>query len=283
MKTLPSTLSTHLQLDVTTLATCWKLTRRDGAVMGFTDHDRDLIVSGQSYVAATGFTPTAIAGSAGLAVDNLDVEGMLDSAAISEEDIHAGKYDHAEIEVFMVNYAAPADGILPLRTGWLGEVRYTSGKFVAEVRGLTQRLQQRVGELYSPGCRADFGDSRCKINLASVTTTGTLTGATSRTVLLDSARTENSGVFSFGRITFTSGANDGISMEIKQYTKGKMVLALPLPYQPQAGDTYTITQGCDKNFATCKIRYSNAVNFRGEPHVPGLDRILETASTRSEW
>ncbi|MFO1242339.1 MAG: DUF2163 domain-containing protein [Rickettsiales bacterium] len=283
MKTLSSALTNHLQQDVTTLATCWKLTRRDGAVMGFTDHDRDLTVSGQSYVAATGFTPTAIEGSAGLAVDNLDVEGMLDSAAISEEDIHAGKYDHAEIEVFMVNYMSPSDGILPLRTGWLGEVRYTSGKFVAEVRGLTQRLQQRVGELYSPGCRADFGDSRCKINLATFTTTGTLTGATSRTVLLDSARTENSGVFSFGRITFTSGANDGISMEIKQYTKGKMMLVLPLPYQPQAGNAYTITQGCDKSFSTCKTRYNNAVNFRGEPHVPGLDRILETASTRSEW
>lgn len=283
MKTLPASLTSHLSQDVTTLATCWKLTRRDGVVMGFTDHDRDLIVSGQSYVAATGFTPTAIAGSAGLAVDNLDVEGMLDSAAISEEDIHAGKYDHAEIEIFMVNYTTPSDGVLPLRTGWLGEVRYTSGKFVAEVRGLTQRLQQRVGELYSPGCRADFGDTRCKINLAGVTTTGTLTGATSRTVLLDSGRMEASGIFSFGRISFTSGANDGISMEIKQYTKGKMMLALPLPYQPQAGDAYTITQGCDKSFATCKTRYSNAVNFRGEPHVPGLDRILETASTRSEW
>lgn len=283
MKTLSFALTNHLQQEVTTLATCWKLTRRDGTVMRFTDHDRDIVFEANMYLAATGFTPTAVSGSAGLAVDNLDVEGMLDSSALTEEDIHAGKYDHAELEVFMVNYASPSDGKLPLRTGWLGEVRYTDGKFVAEVRGLTQRLQQRVGELYSPGCRADFGDSRCGINLAGVTTTGTLTGVTSRSTILDSARMEASGVFSFGRIAFTSGANNGIAMEIKHYTKGKIVLALPLPYPPQAGDTYTITQGCDKSFSTCSVRYSNAVNFRGEPHVPGLDRILETASTRSEW
>lgn len=283
MKTLSTALSNHLDSEVTTLASCWKLTRRDGTVMGFTDHDRDLVVDSITYVAATGFTPTAVAGTSGLSVDNLDVEGMLDASAITEEDIHAGKYDHAELELFMVNYASIGDGKLPLKTGWLGEVRYTDGKFVAEVRGLTQRLQQKVGELYSPTCRADFGDSRCKIDLAARTYAGTLTEAASRSSVKDSARTEEAGIFSFGRIAFTSGGNDGISMEIKQFSKGIFTLVLPLPYMPLIGDTYTVSEGCDKTFKTCTGRFENAVNFRGEPHVPGLDRMLETASTRSEW
>lgn len=251
--------------------------------MGFTDHDRELVVDSVAYIAATGFTPTAVAGSSGLNVDNLDVEGMLDASAITEEDIHAGKYDHAELELFMVNYESVNDGKLPLKTGWPGEVRYTDGKFVAEVRGLTQRLQQRVGELYSPICRADFGDTRCKINLAAKTYTGTLTEVASRTSVKDSGRSEDAGIFSFGRITFTSGANQGISMEIKQFAKGIFTLALPLPYMPLTGDAYTVSEGCDKTFKTCSGRFENAFNFRGEPHVPGLDRMLETASTRSEW
>ncbi len=283
MKTITTGLKNHLQGEVLTLATCWKLTRRDATVMGFTDHDRDLGVDGVTYRAATGFTPTAVASSASLSVDNLDIEGMLHSDTITEEDLMAGLYDHAEIEVFMLNYADMASGRIPLRVGWLGEVTFDGTRFIAEVRGLTQRLSQRVGELYSPSCRADLGDARCKVNLAGRTFTGTITGVTSRSVVHDTARTEDSGVFSFGTLRFVSGGNNGLTREIKYYTPGTMTVFLPYPYDIEAGDIYIITEGCDKTFETCISRFDNAVNFRGEPHVPGLDRLLETASTRSEW
>lgn len=283
MKQISSSLFSHLQQEVTTLATCWKLTRRDGVVMGFTDHDRDIVVSGLTYQAATGFTPTAIAGSASLDVDNLDVEGMLDAGAITQEDILAGKYDHAEIEVFRVNYAAPADGTLPLRFGWLGEVTSDGGRFVAEMRGLAQRLTQKVGELYAPRCRADLGDARCKVSMAGRTYAGSVTSVTSRSVLHDTARTEDAGLFSFGKLTFTGGANDGLSMEIKSYVPGTFTLFLPFPYDVAPGDDYMVTEGCDKTLATCAAVFDNAVNFRGEPHVPGMNRILETSTTRSVY
>lgn len=283
MKTISAALQAHLEQEVTTLATCWKLTRRDGTAMGFTDHDRDLVVAGVPYLAATGFTPTAVSSSSALNVDNLDVEGMLSSTVIAEEDIMAGLYDHAEISVFQVNYADTSMGTLPLRTGWLGEVEMRGGRFVAEVRGLTQRLSQRIGTLYSPSCRAEFGDVRCKVSLAALTVSGTITGVTSRSILLDSARSEAAGIYSFGMLTFTSGANAGLSMEMKTYVPGEFTLFLPFPYDVVPGDAYQVTEGCDKSFKTCAGRFVNAVNFRGEPHVPGADRILETAATRSEW
>jgi uncharacterized phage protein (TIGR02218 family) len=283
MKTLTPALAAHLAGETTTLATCWKLTRRDSSVLGFTDHDRDLTVAGVTYQASTGFTPSAIASSGALNVDNLDVEGMLDAGAITEADLLAGLYDHAQIDIFEVNYQNPADGTLPLRTGWLGEVTVQDGRFLAEVRGLTQPLAQRIGELYSPTCRASLGDARCKVAMAPRTRTGTLTGTTSRSVLRDTARTEPAGTFNFGTITFTSGANAGTKMEVKEYTPGVIVLALPLTRPVAAGDAYTLAEGCDRSFATCVSRFNNAVNFRGEPHVPGLDRMLETAGTRSEW
>jgi uncharacterized phage protein (TIGR02218 family) len=158
------------------------------------------------------------------------------------------------------------------------------------VRGLTQSLSQTMGQLYSPSCRATLGDSRCKIDMTSGgnTVTGSITGVGSNIEFTDSTRTEASGSFTFGTISFTSGANNGLSMEIKEHlystgTGGQLTLALPLPYPMLAGDTYSLTKGCDKTIATCFSRFNNVVNFRGEPLVPGLDRMLETAGTRSTF
>jgi hypothetical protein len=99
-----------------------------------------------------------------MGVDNLDVEGVFDSAAVTEEELRAGLFDQAEVRIFLVNWADPSMGPLRLRRGWFGEVVLTEqGVFRTELRGLTQALQQRIGELYSPECRADLGDHRCRV------------------------------------------------------------------------------------------------------------------------
>jgi len=290
MKTISNALAAHIAGEVTTLATCWKLTRRDTTVFGFTDHDQDITFDSVTYKAATGFTPSAIQNTGTLAVDNLDVDGMLSSGSIVEADILAGLYDFAEIEIFQVNYSDLTQGSLKLRRGWLGEVSFYKQQFVAEVRGLTQALSQTMGELYSASCRAALGDSRCKVNMATGgnTVTGSVTSVVSNIQFIDSARTEASDSFAFGTIRFTSGANNALSMEVKEYiytsgTGGQITLALPLPYPMLTGDAYSLTKGCDKTIATCFSRFNNVVNFRGEPLVPGLDRMLETAGTRSVW
>lgn len=279
MKPLSTALAAHLAGETTTLATCWKLRLRDMTVLGFTDHDQDITFESATYVAATGFTPSAVSTSADLAVDNLDVEGMLNSNAISEADLLAGKYDFAEIEIFKVNYADLTQGKLPLRRGWLGEVRFSGHQFTAEVRGLAQRLSQTMGELYTPACRAKLGDNQCKINLALFTFTASVTAVISNQVFSASGLVQVAGYFDFGKITFSSGANDGLSMEVKTYTPGEIMLVFPMPYTVGVGDSFSIHAGCDKDFATCINRFENAVNFRGEPHVPGIDKMLETAGT----
>lgn len=283
MKSISAELKAHLSLEVTTLATCWKVTRRDHTVLGFTDHDQDIEYESVTYLATTGFTPTAIESTAALNVDSLDVEGMLDSNAITEQDMLAGLYDFAQVDVFMLNYEDTSQGVMTLRTGWLGEIIIKKGRFIAEIRGLTQHLSQTVGELYSPSCRANLGDSRCGVNMATLTENGSITAVTSQAILTDSSRTEEGGYFAFGKITFISGANSGLSMEVKEYSGGKFVLVLPMPKAIEVGDHYSVTVGCDKTLPTCIDRFNNAVNFRGEPHIPGTDRLLETSSTRSDW
>lgn len=287
MKDISVALAGHLAQEVTTLATCWKLSRRDGQIFGFTDHDADVVFEGVTYQAETGFSPSAVQNTADLRVDNLDMEGMLAAGSLTEADIHAGLYDFASIDVFMVNYKDLTQGALRLRRGWLGEVALGQHAFVAEVRGLTQKLSQLMGELYSSSCRATLGDGRCKVALAAHTVDGVVSMA-GEMGFSDAGRSEATGLFNFGKVTFSSGANAGISMEVKEYVLqpglgGTFSLVLPLPYSVQAGDAYQVSKGCDKTLASCSGRFNNVVNFRGEPLVPGLDRMLETAGTRSEW
>lgn len=283
MKRLSTALAEHLGGEVTTLATCWKLTRRDVVVMGFTDHDHDVAVDGVTYVATTGMTSSAVNTSNMLKVDELEVEGMLHSDAIEEADIMKGLYDYAEVEVFMVDYTSPDTGALPLRMGWFGEVTLKEKQFVAEIRGLSQALQQPIGEIYSPGCRAVFGDSRCKKNLAGFTVTGTVSAAHGVNGVSAAALTQADGYFTAGKITFSSGVNQGVTVEVKYYADKQFYFALPLRMPCEAGDMFSATAGCDKTAVMCRDRFTNLVNFRGEPHVPGTDKVLETSATRSTW
>jgi uncharacterized phage protein (TIGR02218 family) len=283
MKTLTPALANHLQGEVTTLATCWKLTRGDRVVMGFTDHDVDVVVAGQNYVATTGMTASAVSHSNTLRVDELDIEGMLSSDAITQEDILKGLYDYAEIEVFMVDYTQADAGTLSLRTGWMGEVTLKGGQFIASIRGLSQALQQPVGDIYSPGCRAHLGDTRCGVNLAAYTVGGVVSAVQSLTGISAASLAQADGYFTTGTLTFTSGVNQGVMVEIKDYAKQQFYFRLPLRTPPAVGDSFIATAGCDHTITTCKTRFNNVINFRGEPSVPGNDRLFETSATRSNW
>lgn len=166
MKTVSVALKAHLALEVTTLSTCWHITRTDGVEFFFTDHDQDLIVAGDTYAAATGYLRTAIATEMNYAVDNVDVQGAFDSAAIKEDELRAGLFDHAEVLVFMVNWADLTMGIVRLRRGWFGEALLSKqGIFHIELRGMFQKLMQTIGLFYTSECTADLGDAKCKIPL----------------------------------------------------------------------------------------------------------------------
>lgn len=282
MRSASSNMIAHLAGEVTSLAVCWQLTLVSGAVMGFTDHTSDLTISSILYKAATGFSPTSIETKDKFSVDNLDVAGILDSAAITEADIMAGKYDFAEILIFMVNVTDLSQGIITHRRGWLGEVSLQNGQFTAEVRGLAQKLQQNIVELYSPTCRAVLGDTRCKVALGAFTSSGTVNTVTSRQVFISNAMTQAAGYFSSGEVQWLTGANAGRRMEIKEFSNKQFTLVLPMPNNVTVGDTFNAIAGCDKTFNTCFTKFSNAVNFRGEPYVPGMDKMLSTAATSND-
>ncbi len=164
MKDIAPELLTAMQGEVTTLCSCILIRRRDAKSYYFTDHDEPVTVEEKRYLPYHSFARTSIPTSIELEVDTSEFHAMLNSDAVVAEDVRAGLFDNAEVELFFCDYKHPEYGRLEIRTGWMGEVQTREdGTYTAEIRGLTQILAQRVGEAYSPECRADLGDKRCKV------------------------------------------------------------------------------------------------------------------------
>ncbi|MGB3865328.1 MAG: DUF2163 domain-containing protein [Xanthobacteraceae bacterium] len=280
MRPIPPALQAKLDSGVTTLSHCWVLTRRDGVVQGFTDHDEDIALGAVVCRAGTGFTASEAASKFDLSVTGAEVSGALADSSLTEADLAAGRYDAAAVETWLVDWSEPALRVLTAR-GSLGEVRREGAAFTAELRGLADRLSQESGRYYTAKCAADLGDGRCKVNLAASAfrgagTVATLT-ATSQFVAsgLDGFA---AGRFSAGRLSWTSGGNAGTSVEIKQHTVegGHAVLSLwqAMAETIGAGDGFVVSAGCDKTLATCRDRFANTANFRGFPHIPGNDFVI---------
>lgn len=234
---ISAALKAHLQQPYQTTCTGWLcgLTDDDGniwRVLGFTDHDQPITFNLESwmagfglpslpgiagtgsvvYSAVAGYTKTDIASSGALNVDNLEVDGILVSPSITEDDLRAGLWDFAYITIFTINWADLTQGALIQRSGTLGEVTIERGAFKAKLRGVAQAYSRVIIELTTPSCRAKLGDARCKVDLTPFTVSSTLTGVEPgpypRT-LYDTARTEpgpSAGV----AITGITTANPGV-------------------------------------------------------------------------
>lgn len=279
MRAIPAALQSKLDSGATTLCRCWVLTRRDGAVQGFTDHDDDVAIDGVTCRAGSGLNGSEATQKLGLAADSSEISGALADDTLNEDDLAAGRYDAADVELWLVDWSEPGLRIL-LAKGTLGEVRRDGPAFTAEVRGLSERLGQESGRLYTATCSADLGDARCRIDLDLPAYRGN--GAVS-TILAVSSFTASGldafadGWFTRGKLTFTTGGNAGLSAEVKAHRNADGVsfdLWQAMPQPILSGDAFTVTAGCDKAFTTCHDRFDNVVNFRGFPHIPGNDFVM---------
>ena len=271
MKGASAGLITHLGQEVTTLAWLWKVTRTDSAVYGFTTHDCDLIIDGVTYSAESGFLASAAQSKIGGSVDNLDIQGAITSDVITAADILAGIWDRARVVVSVCNWADLTQGTMIVQTGTLGNLQAAGNGFTCEIRSLSQSLQNTIGRVITRRCDANLGDVRCGVTIADYTVTGTVSAdSTDGMTFTASDLPANAG----GLLTWTGGENIGRAMEVKQAATGTITLALPMTYQITAGDAYSVSAGCDKNLSTCRDTYSNAINFRGCPHIPGPDAVL---------
>lgn len=297
MRTVRGPLAAHLLQDSTRLTACWRIERQDGQLILGTEHDLDVTVDqgegspgnalGGTYLTQANISGSMVRSTADLSVDNMEVEGALSDDTLtvldlSAADLEAGLLDDAAVTLFLCRWDQPNDGQVILRSGTLGNVRRTAeGRYVSELRGMTQQLAQVIVRTYGVTCDADLGDSRCGVSLGALTATGTVTLAITRR-RFDAAlvTAQAAGYFSGGLLTWTSGANAGYSKELKRDDATGVLGALELfeamPLDVQAGDTFELRPGCDKAFDTCRTKFSNVVNFRGHGiYVPGQNEILK--------
>jgi uncharacterized phage protein (TIGR02218 family) len=269
--------------DVTTLCYCWKMTRKDGVVSGFTDHDRPLTVDGVQCKPNSGFTAKEAETALGLTIGNSEIEGALDDAEITAADLSSGLYDGAAISLYLVNWQTPAEFAL-LRTAYIARIEQADGVWRAELEGDAADYSVKRGRLFRKTCDAQVGDAKCGVALngPSFSETAMVTIVRSLTEFEVAGLTAfESGWFTDGVLQWTSGLDNGANARVLIHAKTAATVVLTLRDEPRfpllANITFSVKAGCDKSFATCKAKFANAFNFRGFPHMPGNDQAYAYA------
>jgi len=277
MRVVNAALLAHLASGATTVARCWKVTRQDGVVRGFTDHDRDLVFDGVVFGASTGLDAAALQQTTGLSVNNGQAMGALSDFSLSEADIRAGRYDRAEVVAWLVNWQAPEERVVQF-AGTLGEIRRVGGAFEAELRGLSEALNRPVGRAYHKACSAVLGDTACGFDvLAPGYFVERPMGANDTAEHFEFAGLVNFEArwFQNGYLRVLSGAAAGLGGVIRSdgFRDSVRVVDLwqALAVAPVAGDLLRLEAGCDKRAETCRLKFHNFLNYRGFPHIPGSD------------
>lgn len=275
MRSLSLAQKAALADPATQLATLWRVTRTDGAVLRLCDWDVQIEADGETWLPNGSTERSSVRLGTGLEAGNVDINGLVATDQISEADLLAGRYDYASLLV-SIGFAAVDLPSIPLAAGRFGEVSVDNGQYKVEVNDLLQALQASVGEFTSAACRTDFGSARCQADLATWRKTYTLAAVTdARTLVLTGPSLLPAGTYAQGLVEVMDGDAAGWQMEVKAWDAGTLTLGLylPLPVLPAAGDTVRVTAGCDKSRATCKTVFVNVINFQGEPDVPGLDAL----------
>ena len=277
MKNLIPALRSHLKSRRTSMAYCWRVTRNDRVVMGFTEHDADLTLDGVTHRANSGFTASSMSRSMGLAADTETLTGAITLTGVTHGDVRMGLYDNAPMIVEWVNWRDLTQRVTIAR-GHIGEIDRQQTEIRFEFRSLENKLNQTIGRKYQRTCDAELGDTRCKVNLNS--SNFRLSNAVGAVVHpkrfnLGGASRYDDGTFSYGLLWFTSGRNSVANyvgkLRVKSHVGSYVDLYDDPPEPVSAGDRFTMVAGCDKEVRTCVSKFNNVANFRGFPHIPGPD------------
>ncbi len=264
--------------ELTCLAFCWRLERRDGVTIGLTSHDRDLAVRGLRYRAAPGLAPSAIRQGTELEPESMDLRGALSSDAITARDLEAGRWDGAAVTLMLTEWTDPGALWLVLARGTLGVVERTGAAFTAELIGAAAVLGGPVAPETTPDCRAMLGDRACRVDLAQWRRVAVVSGVADAVVTIVGGIGAGDD-YAFGTLRWLGGANVGMTQAIVAGDgaggsgAAGVTLADPPAFAVAAGTRVLLTQGCDRRLETCAGRFANAVNFRGEPWLPGNDLL----------
>ena len=261
-----------------TIAMIWHAERADGIAVGFVAHDRDLVIDHVRYHAAPGMLPSAIEMDDGFDPLDMDVGGALSHQLIRADDLEAGRWDGAAIRMGLVDWERPQEGAAWFWQGHLGAVSVQGHQFTAELRGLKALLDADYAPTSSPSCRAEFCGPGCGLSRARFERIGVLAAVEGDALVFEGLAGADAAKLVQGQVRWISGACAGLDSRIVDHDGPGLLPERSLAPEPQVGELALLIEGCDKAFATCSARFANAVNFRGEPHLPGNDLLTRFAT-----
>lgn len=289
MKILPEKLKTHIKGETTTLCRCWIIEMTSGKKLGFTDHDQTITLKGTICEKDAGMEASSVEERLGLNTNTSEISGALQSELITEEAIRTGLLDRAKVSTYVVNWQDSSQYFLD-QVFLVGDITREDGHFRMELRSLSSQLEQTKGNHFIKKCQADLGDLKCKVNLSSATytSTGLIERVRSPVIFWVSGLNEfENAWFRAGGMTFQTGENAGLKVEISEHIRSDGITVLhlwqPMPKSVSVGDEFTITAGCNKSLTTCSEKFSNTLNFRGFPHMPGNAFALSYASNSENF
>jgi uncharacterized phage protein (TIGR02218 family) len=201
----------------------------------------------------------------------MDLEGAVSSAAISAADLDAGRWDGAELVLMVTDWSLPEAPPIVVARGELGAVERRGAAFAAELQGVLRRLDALACPATSPSCRAGLGDRACRVDLAPLTHLRRVVAVDGRAVTLDAPVA--AGSMAFGELLWIEGAACGLASPVIADDGTVLTLAEVPAVLPALPVRVRLSEGCDKQLATCRARFGNAANFRGEAHLPGNDLL----------
>jgi uncharacterized phage protein (TIGR02218 family) len=252
-------------------ATFCRIRRRDGVTLGLTSHDRDLWFDGVLHRAAPGVLPSAIRRSADLVPDSAEVQGALTHDSIGAADLAAGRFDGAGVELGVIDWETLDRAVL--YRGEIGDVTQQATSFAAELRSAKAMLEADLVPCTSPTCRARFGGPGCTLSVARFTHEAMLASVDFAANRARFAGGPPAADLRQGSLRWIDGPHAGLSMEVTSADESGVVLDVALDPALEPGVRALLREGCDHTLQTCSGRFGNAVNFQGEPFVPGNDLI----------
>ena len=253
------------------VATFWRLLRQDGGALGFTSHDRALTFGGLVYRAAPGMIPSAIRRTASLDLDSAEVQGALSHDAISSAELMAGKYDGAKVVIGVVDWETLENA--ELYHGEIGEISADAGGFEAELRSAKANLELDTVPRTSPTCRARFCGPGCGLSAHRFTHEAIVIAADEGTNTVEFGGVDAAAMLD-GSLRWIDGPHAGSEMLVIQAGSDGLLLDHDIGPLITPDLRALLREGCDHTLGTCHSRFDNAVNFQGEPFLPGNDSLV---------
>lgn len=286
MRNFSSALRQHLQSETTNLCYCWKIIRKDGFSLGFTDHDKDIFLHDICFQSQNSLAVNAVENSIGFQSVGAHISGALSSDLISIEDLDAHLYDNATLETWVVNWADINQNFL-LDISIFGDVTKGDFSYHVNVSTMASLFDQTKGRYYQIECPLKLGDVQCTVDLNSPNyfAYAEVQRIISSSQIIVKASGYNSLWFQSGTLIFVDDHHKTHSLLIKEHMQLNDLATLTLwdnlPTSIPISSQVQLIAGCNKTLSMCSAKFKNQNNYRGFPHIPGNDILMSFANQYS--